>query len=516
MTSIENRDFRRKIKSVEELKEIIGQPPRLKTVVMCHGTFDIVHPGHLRHLMYAKERADILVASLTCDTHIAKANLRPFVPQELRAMNLAMLECVDYVIIDPSDVPLHNLSFLKPDFYAKGFDYFEAGIPQKTRDEISVLESYGGEILFTPGDVVYSSSSLIESARPSLLRAAKLRVLMQSEGIKFSDLRHTLSSMAGVKVHVIGDTIVDSYTYCRTSGSITKTPTISVQVEKESCFTGGAAIVAKHIKKAGAEVTFTSVLGNDKLRDFVLDDLRESNVACNPVIDKTRPTTEKNTFICQAYHLLRVSRLDNRLISDKVTKQICAAISESNSDIYVFSDFRHGIFNRTTIPRFVASVPDGAFKVADSQVASRWGNILEFQGFDLITPNEREARFALGDQDSVVRPLAQQLYQKANSKCIILKLAERGIMTYRSGIDDMRGFFTIDSLADNVIDAVGAGDALMAYSALALKVSGSEVIASILGSVAAAIACEHEGNVAVSPESLLEKLETLEKLVEYS
>ena len=72
----------------------------------------------------------------------------------------------------------------------------------------------------------------------------------------------------------------------------------------------------------------------------------------------------------------------------------------------VFTDFRHGIFNRRTIPALIEAIPDGIYRVADSQVASRWGNITEFKGFDLITPNEREARFALADQDSGIRPLA--------------------------------------------------------------------------------------------------------------
>ena len=89
-----------KIKTVDELCALVGPRPRARKVIMCHGTFDIVHPGHIRHLMYAKEKADILVASLTCDAHIQKGNVRPFVPQQLRAMNLAALEAVDYVIID--------------------------------------------------------------------------------------------------------------------------------------------------------------------------------------------------------------------------------------------------------------------------------------------------------------------------------------------------------------------------------------------------------------------------------
>ena len=90
----------RKIKTVEQLCAIIGPRPRAKKVIMCHGTFDVVHPGHIRHLLYAKTKGDILVASLTADEHIKKADFRPFVPEELRAINLAALEMVDYVIID--------------------------------------------------------------------------------------------------------------------------------------------------------------------------------------------------------------------------------------------------------------------------------------------------------------------------------------------------------------------------------------------------------------------------------
>ena len=69
-------DFRRKIKTREELRSAIGARPRSKSVIMCHGTFDLVHPGHIRHLMYAKSKADILIASLTSDAHINKANRR--------------------------------------------------------------------------------------------------------------------------------------------------------------------------------------------------------------------------------------------------------------------------------------------------------------------------------------------------------------------------------------------------------------------------------------------------------
>src|SRR2546428_11450963 len=115
--------YRRKIKSREELKTLIGERPRQSKVIMCHGTFDLVHPGHLRHLMYARSKADVLVVSLTSDVFISKASYRPYVPQQLRAMNLAAFEIVDFVIIDDHPTPLENLAYLQPDYFAKGYEY---------------------------------------------------------------------------------------------------------------------------------------------------------------------------------------------------------------------------------------------------------------------------------------------------------------------------------------------------------------------------------------------------------
>lgn len=502
--------FRRKIKTREELLSAIKPRPRDKKVIMCHGTFDLVHPGHVRHLMYAKDHADVLVASLTSDAHIKKANYRPYVPQDLRAMNLAALECVDYVIIDENATPIENLQFIQPDIFAKGYEYSAEGINPRTREEMEAIDAYGGQILFTPGDLILSSSAIIETTPPNLAME-KLLVLLKSEGLEFGDLKAALGALKGVKVHVVGDTIVDSYTYCSLIGGTAKTPTFSVKYERQDDFAGGAAVVAKHLREAGAEVIFSTVLGEDTLKKFVLDDLVGAGIKCQPVIDSSRPTTQKNAFITNGYRMLKVDKLDNRPISESAVGKLKEAIASHKTDAVVFSDFRHGIFNKFTVPQLAAAVPAGAMRVADSQVSNRWGNILDFQGFDLITPNEREARFALGDQDSVIRPLALDLYKKAGCKVLILKLGERGVITYRAPGLDLRSFFTIDSFADKVVDAVGAGDALLSYATLGMVATKSNVIGSILGSLAAAVACEREGNNPVAPEDVLEKLDLLEK-----
>jgi rfaE bifunctional protein kinase chain/domain len=507
-------DYQRKIKTREELKALLGPRPRAHKVVMCHGVFDLVHPGHVRHLIYAKSKADVLVASLTCDAHIGKANFRPFVPQQLRAMNLAAFEAVDYVIVDEHPTPLENIRYLQPDYFAKGYEYSAGSVHPKTREEIDALEAYGGEVLFTPGDVVFSSSRFIETETPNIA-AEKLLTLMEAEGVTFARLRHAVQRLRGVRVHVVGDTIVDSYAFCTLIGGMTKTPTFSLRFDHQHDYSGGAAVVSKHLRQAGAEVVFSTVLGDDALKDFVLKDLEEHGITCRLVVDATRPTTQKTAYIAGGYRMLKVDRVDNRPISDRTLEQLKASLADGTADAVVFSDFRHGIFSRRTIPELTAAIPDGPLKVADSQVASRWGNILDFQGFDLITPNEREARFALADQDSTIRPLATALYGQAGCRTLMLKLGERGLITYRSQTQDVRSFFTVDSFVERLVDAVGAGDALLSYATLALAATGSPVVASILGALAAAVACEHEGNNPVSPEDVLKKLGAVEKRIEY-
>jgi rfaE bifunctional protein kinase chain/domain/rfaE bifunctional protein nucleotidyltransferase chain/domain len=507
--------YSHKIKSPEDLREAIGPPPREKRVIMCHGVFDVVHPGHIRHLIYARSKADLLVASLTSDVHIEKGQARPYVPEELRALNLAALEVVDYVVIDRNPTPLENLRIIQPDYFAKGYEYMRGTIHPRTEEEMKVLESYGGEILFTPGDVVYSSSKLIENSPPDI-STEKLLTLMEAEGLTFADFRATLEKFRGVRAHVVGDTIIDSYTYCSLIGSNAKTPTFSVRYENTVDFAGGAAVVAKHLRAAGAEVVFSTVLGSDERKDFLLNDLKEAGIECRAVVDPTRPTTRKNAFIAGGYRLLKVDTLDNRTISDKILTTLGEQVADVRSDVVVFSDFRHGIFDRLTVPRLVEQIPRDVLRVADSQVASRWGNILDFEGFDLITPNEREARFALGDQDSVVRPLALELYRKARCKTLLLKLGPRGILIYRRRpAEDVRAFFVLDTFAENVVDAMGAGDALLAYSTLSLIASGTEVIAGALGSFAAAVECERDGNVPVSPADVYEKIAKVERRAHY-
>ena len=510
-----NERYKDKIKTAEELAKILGQFPRSEKVVMCHGVFDVVHPGHIRHLFYAKSKGSVLVASITSDIHINKGIYRPHIPQDLRALNLAAYELVDYVIIDEFDTPIHNIKIIKPDIFAKGYEYSpNSEVSSKTSEEVQEVSNYGGELIFTPGDIVFSSSNLINLAPPKI-KIEKLIFLMSRFKISFSELINTVRELKDISVHVVGDIIVDRYTECTMYGGQIKTPTMSLKYESERSFVGGAGVVAEHLRAAGAKVKLTSVVGEDLFGSFVNDHLDKLDIETNLIIDRNRPTVNKNAIVVGNYRLIKIDTLDNRSISDDILNRFKSDIEKSDSDAIIFSDFRHGIFNKRTTPLLIDSIPAGVFKVADSQVASRWGNITEFKDFDLITPNEREARFALADQDSGIRSLASELFDACNTKLLILKLGDRGILTCMSdNHESVESFFVMDSFVNNLVDPVGAGDALLAYSTLSMIKTKSPIISSIIGNIAAACECEHDGNQPISPSEIILKLEEIQKHVE--
>src|SRR5215217_170145 len=94
-----------------------------KKVVHCHGCFDIVHPGHIRHLRYARAMGDLLLVTITGDAEIKKGTGRPLIPEELRAENLAALDCVDWVYVESRPTAADLLAEVHPDVYVKGREY---------------------------------------------------------------------------------------------------------------------------------------------------------------------------------------------------------------------------------------------------------------------------------------------------------------------------------------------------------------------------------------------------------
>jgi rfaE bifunctional protein kinase chain/domain len=512
-TSIFIKKYNHKIVTLKQLINNVGSLPkkRNKKVILCHGNFDVVHPGHIRHLVYAKSKAEILVVSITADKMIRKGIYRPHFPERLRALNLAALEIVDYVLIDKNKTPLNNIKLLKPNFFAKGFEYSKK-MPQETIDEKEAVEKFRGEIIFSPGDIIYSSSNIINKDAPRI-EIDKLLSVMDEHNIDFNKIKEFLEKKKLFKVHVIGDLIIDKYTKTSLIGHQAKTPTPSLVFQKETSYVGGAGIVALHLKKCGLDTTFTSVVGKDKNAVFAENFLRSHGIKTNLFIDKSRGTTEKNVIIANDYRMVKIDKVDNTPISLNALDFLTDKIKKHKQDAIIFSDFRHGIFNKFSINTLTEIVTKlkNVLTIADSQVASRWGNICDFKNFDLITPNEKEARFSLADQDSNISDLTRQLKKESNFKNLILKLGPRGIFVVSTKPKNIS--LPLPSFSSNVIDPVGAGDALLSYATYMLLASKSIILASIVGSMAAACECEIDGNEPVSIEQVLKKIEDWEKKV---
>ena len=501
----------RKVKTVSQLKSFRNNSNNIW--VMAHGCFDLVHPGHLRHLGYAKNKGDVLVVSITSDEFVQKGEDRPYINQELRAQNLAALEIVDFVVINNGLTPIDLIKKIKPDIFVKGVEYQgnRQDSEHLTNEEQQALDLHGGQLVFTPGDIVFSSTTILDDQKPNL-DIERLRALFDAQGISKKHIKQAYNRSKNRKVTLIGDTIIDRYTYCATLGKTTKTPTLSFKYDYSEDFIGGAAIVARHIAAMGGKVKFITLVGDDSGKDFLLSELEnDNNIEILPIIDKTRPTTIKERFWAENYKMFQVDRVDNSPINEKEWKTLTGLYSDlcKDSNVSVFSDFRHGIFNKKNASKLVnTGNNNNNYTIADTQVSARWGNITDFRKADLLCPNEKEARFAIGDQDLGVLQLGRYLLKDTKAKNLILKLSERGLIAFEKfdGLnknpDKVRDYYPLSSLGDDVVDAVGSGDALLAAAALCIDKSTHILTVAFIANCAAAIALGRMGNQTIDYEEM--------------
>lgn len=151
-----------KIFALEELSHIIQKlKSEGKKVVLCHGCFDLIHPGHVKHFQAAKKMGDFLVVTITPDKYVDKGPDRPVFNENLRAESIAALECVDYLAINKWPTAEETLRLLRPDIYVKGQEF--ENLEDKTgkiQKEYKVLQEIGAEIKFT-NEIVFSSTQLV-------------------------------------------------------------------------------------------------------------------------------------------------------------------------------------------------------------------------------------------------------------------------------------------------------------------------------------------------------------------
>ena len=200
-----------KIKNLDKLALILQKLKNSgKKIIHCHGVFDLMHPGHVRHFHAAKALGDILIVTITPDNHVNKGPGRPVFTEELRAESIAALECVNYVAINLWPKAAETIIKLKPDVYVKGNDYAEAD-KDETRGiflEREAVESVGGRIHFTD-EITFSSSSLINEYFEVYPEPAKNFLKNFRKRYSADEVIRLVKNLKEMKVLLIGETILD-------------------------------------------------------------------------------------------------------------------------------------------------------------------------------------------------------------------------------------------------------------------------------------------------------------------
>ncbi len=478
-------------------------------VVFVSGTFNIVHPGHLRLLRFASECGDFLVVGVLQDGLAANAQLN----QETRREGVAAISWVNHAFV-LHEAPEAFISELRPEVVVKGKEHEEGDNP-----EVSVVKGYGGQLLFGSGDTTFSSLELLRSETELINHSSISRAKEFSDRhqVSLSDLSSVLNELSPLKVCVIGDTIVDEYVQCDPLGMSQEDPTIVVTPILTERFIGGAAIVAAHARSLGAgTVEFISVGGDDEAARYVAERLHVYGVSARMITDSSRPTTVKQRYRVGNKTLLRVSHLRQHKISKAIQQRALDHLVDAIDGVHllIFSDFNYGVLPQDLVDEVTAACRRrGVMIVADSQSSSQVGDVSRFRGAALLTPTEREARMALGNFEDGLVVVAEALRQRAQATNIIITLGSEGLLIHAKA--EAKGQWLTDRLAALNLapkDPAGAGDSLLVCTAMALALGRTIWESVYLGSLAAACQVGRIGNVPLKASELLVELDKSKNL----
>jgi len=502
-----------KITDLDQIAELASaRRARGERIVLCHGTFDLIHIGHIRHLQAARREGDALFVTLTADAFVSKGPDRPIFNEALRLENMAALACVDCVALVHDITALPAIHAIQPSVYVKGGDYRDAAddLTGNIRREMDAVSAHGGETIFTD-DIVFSSTRLLNEHFAVFSREMRdyLEGFKQSHGLE--TVIAALRGLSGLKVCIVGDAIVDEYNYTQPMGQTGKGTILATRWLERERFAGGALAVANHIAGFCDDVTLVTGLGRRKsYEDFIRTKLLDN---IEPVFfyREDAPTIVKNRYLDNdGNKLFEVYRFDDSPLPEPLEVEICDWLEHhlAGFDVVVVPDFGNGFISKAMVERLCA---ESRFLAVNTQVNS--GNrgfhtITRYRRADFVSLNEPELRLAVRDRFGPLDPLADRLAERLDARYIATTMGTRGLRLE----DRSNGVYHVPALSVRVVDRVGAGDAFLSLAALSLGGGLDTEIAALVGAAAAAIdvqiVCNREP---VSPTSLFKYLTTLLK-----
>ena len=498
--------------------EIIAEKSRRlrkkgKRVVLCHGTFDLMHTGHIRYLQRAKREGDILLVTVTADEYVNKGPGRPIFNQQLRAENLAALECVDFVAINYAVSAVEALHMIQPNIYAKGSEYRSHGndVTGNIILEQRAVEAHGGEIFYTD-EITFSSSNLINEHFGIFPPETKQFLEQFRDKWKVKEIHRIVESLSDLNVLVVGDAIIDQYHYVSPLGQTGKGNTLAVRYENEEQFAGGAVAVANHVAGFAGSVTLLTGLGDrNSYEDFIRTKLKV-NIEPKFFFFNDAPTVTKRRFVDNDLSkLFEVYYFDDTPTLKDGSREICKWLADTldKYDVVVIADYGNGFVDDNMIEILCDK---SSYLAVNTQINS--GNrgyhvINRYKRANFVSLNEPELRLAAHNRHDSLEEVSEFVADIIKAERFAVTRGTKGIMM----LDRIKcKFHKLPALSSKVIDRVGAGDAFLALSSLCLVKDVDPEVAAFIGSVSAAmdvqIVCNRES---VDPVGLKQYISTLLK-----
>jgi rfaE bifunctional protein kinase chain/domain/rfaE bifunctional protein nucleotidyltransferase chain/domain len=457
-----------KIKGLEELAltlENLRRPDR--KVIHCHGVFDLLHVGHIRHFQEAKKLGGLLVVTITQDQFVNKGPHRPAFPENLRAEAIAALDCVDFVGINKWPNAVEVIQLLRPDYYVKGSDYRDAAKDHTGGivEEEAAVRSVGGQIGFTD-EIAFSASTLINRHFPVFSEEVNTFREQFSKKFDSDQIIGYLENAKKLKVLVIGEAIIDEYQYCEAIGKSSKEPMLALKRNYTEHFPGGALAVANHIANFSDNVGLVTFLGEVNSHERFIRDKLNSKIQPNFLYRKDAPTIVKRRFIEKYFFtkLLEVYDINDSALDPLDNDALCKRLATEipKYDVVVVMDFGHSMFTQEAVNLICK---ESAFLAVNAQTNA--GNIgyqslSRYPRANYVCLTENEMRMESRDRRGSIEQMILDIAHKHDYERITVTRGQRGCLSYtKEG-----GFVEVPAFAGKVLDRMGAGDAFLSLTAL--------------------------------------------------
>lgn len=478
-----------KIKTIEELKGIAAElRSKGKKIVLCHGVFDLLHPGHIRHIAAAKKEGDILIVTITADKFVRRGPGRPIFNENLRAETLAALANVDFVSIDHHATAVEAIKAIRPDVYVKGQEYEkkEKDVTGKITDEEEAVKSVGGRIAFTY-DVTFSSSKLINEYLDVFPPETRQYLKNISEKYPIDTIVNHLKVGSKLKALVVGDAIIDQYHYCESMGKSLKEHLVVSKYLGEESFAGGVFATSNNVAQICGEVHLVTMLGNDDSHEkFILEHLNP-NIKPKFFYRGKTTTTIKRRFINSILNqkLFEICFMNDTPIEEALESEIAKYLRNviSGYDLVIVSDFGHGLITSPLVKLITEKARFLALNVQTNSANAGFNFVTKYPRADYITVDEPEIRLAAHDKHTDIKDVMASMLEKLNCGNLMVTRGYQGSVN----IDKEKGIHESPALASQVVDRVGAGDALFAFTSPLMAMKAPQDLISFIGNAVGAL-----------------------------